>query len=304
MRCASLLGVVLLSLPSAGCGDDGGGGEEPVQEWLQVAAGGDHACGIDADGGLWCWGANDTGQLGNGTALDTSLPVAVTGLTEAVVEVSTGWKHTCAITVSGQAWCWGNNDIYQLGNGDTEAEPSAVPVQVVDMGNARSIAAGDAHTCAIKTDGTTWCWGLNVDGQLGDATGNFIDHIEPHQVSGVSGATSVCSSMVHSCVTTSSDVYCWGENLSNQLGPNGGVEDVNDTPVVVPGANLSGASMIACGDGHSCAVANGQIVCWGENGSGQLGDGTTTETATPTTVTGVSDATAVAASIDLSLIHI
>lgn len=267
-----------------------------MQEWLQISSGGDHACAIDPAGALWCWGANETGQLGNGGTESSPTPVAVTGISEAVVEVTTGWKHTCAITTSGQAWCWGNNDLGQLGNNDSE--PTANPVMVMNLADAKAIAAGDAHTCALRTDGTAWCWGLNADGQLGDGSGNFLDFIVPHQVAGVTGASSICSSFVHSCVTSSSGVYCWGENLSKQLGPNGGDADSLDTPVEVPGANLGGASMVACGDGHVCAVAGGQVVCWGENSKGQLGDGMMEETPTPTTVAGISGALAVAASID------
>lgn len=296
MRFRSLGYLCIGLLCTWACGDDGGS-DEQEQEWLEVSVGGDHACAIAADRTLWCWGASETGQLGNGDTASVSTPLQVSALTD-VIAVTTGWKHSCAITMGGQAWCWGNNDLYQLGNGDTEAEPSAVPVMVQGVSDAIAIAAGDAHTCAIRSGGSVWCWGLNAEGQLGTAEGDFFDAITPEQVPNVSSANSICASMVHTCVTTSSGVYCWGENLSNQLGPNGGDNDMLDAAVEVPGANITGASMIACGDGHTCAVAGGRAVCWGENGSGQLGDDSTTETATPTTVDGLAGVVAIAASID------
>lgn len=291
----ALSGPLLALAVAAGCGGDDASGTPPDATsagWTQIAAGGDHACGVAMDGSLWCWGASDSGQLGNGDMMSTSTPRQVSGLT-GVTSVAAGWKHTCAVDGSGQAWCWGFNDLQQLGNGT--ADPSASPVMVSGLSDATAIACGDAHSCAIRADKTVWCWGLNVDGQLGHGMLN-VDSAVPVQVAGLAGATSIAASFATSCATTMDGAaHCWGENLSGQLGP-AGSGDASDVPVAITG--VSGAVQIAAGDGHSCVVTSGnEVWCWGENGKGQLGDGTQVERTAPAKVPGVT-ATTVAASIN------
>src|SRR3989441_4033808 len=135
-----------------------------------VAGGGFHACMRLPDGTVQCWGRNNFGQLGNGDGnlADSSVPVAVRGLTTAT-RVVTGDSHTCALLGDGTVQCWGVGDSGQRGDG-TFNNISTVPVAVVGLSNAVAVAARGYHSCALLGDGTVWCWGRNVDGQLGNGT--------------------------------------------------------------------------------------------------------------------------------------
>ena len=135
-----------------------------------------HTCAIKADSSLWCWGANDYGQVGNGTAGGSvSSPVQI--MPSGVSSVSLGGAfdpdhpgHTCAIRQDGSLWCWGYNHNGQLGNGTGGFwQYSSSPTRVISSG-VSAVSAGGFHTCAIKTDGSLWCWGENAYGQLGNGT--------------------------------------------------------------------------------------------------------------------------------------
>jgi alpha-tubulin suppressor-like RCC1 family protein len=145
-----------------------------------LSAGSDHTCGITSTGAAYCWGYNFYGQLGNGnsgTDANSAVPVLVSapsGITWS--SISTGGNHTCAVATTGQAYCWGNDSVGQLGNSSTLNDDSAKPVEVAAPlgGNAltfSSIAAGAAHTCALTTTGTAHCWGIDGAGQLGNGSG-------------------------------------------------------------------------------------------------------------------------------------
>jgi alpha-tubulin suppressor-like RCC1 family protein len=132
----------------------------------QVVAGGSHTCALTESDDVWCWGANYSGQLGDGTTGGSSVPVRL-GL-ENVIELAAGTSHTCALVADGTVWCWGANRDGQLGDGSLDNRD--VPIQVAGLASVVEVTAGMAHTCARTLDGRVHCWGSNADGQLGDGT--------------------------------------------------------------------------------------------------------------------------------------
>jgi len=239
------------------CGVAGGAG-------AKVSAGGYHTCAIKQDGSLWCWGRNDYGQLGDGTYSDRTTPVQITS---GVSSVALGLYYTCAVKTDGSLWCWGDNYYGQIGDGTSGwGINKNTPVQIMSSG-VSSVALGGAHTCAVRTDGSLWCWGRNDYGQLGDGT--WTDKNTPVQIMS-SGVSSVALGDFHTCaVRTDGSLWCWGYNYYGQLGD--GTWTNKNTPVQIMS---SGVSSVALGGYHTCAVkTDGSLWCWGRNNYGQLGDG-------------------------------
>jgi len=251
---------------------------------VSVAAGSTHTCALTTAGGVQCWGENNSGKLGDGSTSKRTTPVAVAGLGSGVASVAAGDYHTCALTTAGAVQCWGNNYYGQLGDGSTT--PSSTPVAVVGLGSGvASVAAGIYHTCALTTAGAVKCWGNNADSQLGD--GSTTPSRTPVAVTGLgSGVASVAAGIYHTCaLTTAGAVKCWGNNAYSQLGD--GSTTPSRTPVAVAGLG-SGVASVAAGDFHTCALTTaGAVQCWGDNSSGQLGDGSTTPSSTPVAVVGL-----------------
>ena len=161
----------------------GAGRMSPGASWAHIAAGEYYDCGIRTDATLWCWGSNDSGQLGIGGATGQDLPRQVT--TPAAggwASITAGSYHTCATRTDGTLWCWGNNDSGQLGIGSESETGQDLPQQVTTPapGGWTSVTAGGFHTCATRTGGTLWCWGWGASGQLGIGNGN--DQDLPQQV--------------------------------------------------------------------------------------------------------------------------
>lgn len=151
-----------------------------------IGGGAEHTCALTTSGGVQCWGSNDiAGQLGNNSSINQPLPVDVTGLTSGVSAISAGSVHTCALTTTGGAKCWGNGNIGQLGNGSLDSSP--VPIDVVGLASGVSaIAAGRDHTCFLMASSGVKCTGFNGYGQLGDNTDQFrlspVDVILPSPI--------------------------------------------------------------------------------------------------------------------------
>lgn len=165
----------------------------------QVVAGAGHTCGLADNGMVYCWGRNDSGQLGDGTTEDRLTPVAVSGLSGAVA-IAAGRTHTCAILTNGSARCWGNNDNGQLGNGTTTDR--LTPVAVSGLSNAVAITTGDAHTCALLRNGTARCWGSNYWGQLGNETNNIETQPTPVVVNNLNNAVAITAGGQHTCAVS------------------------------------------------------------------------------------------------------
>ena len=239
----------------------------------EVAVGTEHACARADDGTLWCWGRNDYGQLGDGSNAFRAMPVQVSALAGLVVQVATTGTHTCARTIDGTLWCWGSNDSGQLGDGTTTDSPT--PLRVTPLGaNVRQVSTSPAsHTCACLADGTAWCWGHNDSGQLGDGTTS--QSAFPVQVSGLASVVEVSAGLSHTCARTSEGaLWCWGDNGGGQLG-NGisGQRAMATTPVPVAALGTDFVEVCA-GTGSTCARGrNGGIWCWGSRDFGRMGDG-------------------------------
>jgi alpha-tubulin suppressor-like RCC1 family protein len=241
-----------------------------------VSAGFDHTCGVTTDDRAFCWGVNQAGQLGDGTSASRPTPVAVAAAGRRFRQVRAGSAHTCALTDSDVAFCWGNNLYNQLGDGTTTNRP--LPVRVLGGLHWSLLNGGNRHTCGVTTENRAYCWGSNMEpegtgGQLGDGT--TIDRPRPVAVSGGLLIRQIDASIGvgHSCaVTTANRAYCWGTGFSGQLG--GGTATMELVPVAVAGSRRF--DHVSTGGNHSCGVTMaGRGFCWGWNGVGQVGDGTT-----------------------------
>jgi alpha-tubulin suppressor-like RCC1 family protein len=259
-----------------------------------LAAGWSYTCALTATGAGHCWGDNSFGQLGNGSTTGSSTPVAVSG-SLSFVGVVTGYDHTCGL--SGAAYCWGDNSSGQLGTGSTTS--SLPPVAV--SGSFSALATGNSHTCGLTHTGKAYCWGLNNMGQLGN--GSRVSSPTPVAVSGGLSFMGLATGTLHTCGLTSAGVaYCWGDNTHGKLGggtttgpetcfiggPGGGSFPCSTVPVHVETTlrlvSLSAGTAVGA---HTCALtATGAGYCWGDNSSGQLGNGSTTNSAIPVPVSG------------------
>lgn len=250
-----------------------------------VSIGGAHTCAVTTSDTVWCWGRNTDGQLGDGRRAASTTPVAVSGLGD-VTAITTGVYHTCALTAGGTVWCWGDNNAGALG---TDGEPSAdeaTPARVGGTGDRFvAVSAGTSHTCAVTAAGAVTCWGLNDGGQLGN--GDTEASGVPVAVVGLdSGVTSLTAGSHHTCaLLSSSAVRCWGLNTHGELGDGTRVGTLVPASIV----GLDGDATALSGGGlHTCAtLADHSTWCWGRNSEGQLGNGTTTDSATPTRVVGL-----------------
>lgn len=263
----------------------------------EISTGQLHACAITKDGKIYCWGNNDSGQLGNGSGKISSTPTivnmsgALSGKT--IKDVELNMNSSCAIASNDLAYCWGYGANGQLGNG--AGSGSSSPVQVSMPGalaseTIKSITLGWTHGCAIATDDAVYCWGDNSEGQLGN--GSTTQSLVPTPVtttgalSGL-GAKAVTAGRNFTCIIASNDrPYCWGAGASGQLGNSASVQST--TPVAVTSSGvLNGKVLTTISSGwlNTCAASSdGKVFCWGYGGSGQLGNNSTGSSNTPVAI--------------------
>src|SRR5436190_157576 len=246
-----------------------------------VAAGRAHTCAVGVPVSdstyVYCWGANDHGQVGDSTNVQRTAPVAVAGgICFAVV--TAGTNHTCAIaTATGRTYCWGDNTFGQVGDSSTTARNSPMPV--AGAHTFIEISAGGNHTCGVTGALEVYCWGENADGQLGDGT--TTQRTAPVLVTGGVSFTRIFVGGQFSCAEANNEaLHCWGRNLEGELG----IGTFNSVLTPQPaGSNVSPG--VTGGDRHACATALGQVAyCWGSNTFGQLGDGPTTTRPSPVVI--------------------
>jgi alpha-tubulin suppressor-like RCC1 family protein len=260
----------------------------------QIVAKYNSTCALTSAGGVKCWGDNQNGQLGDGTTTNRGAPVDVSGLTSGVMRITGGDGNTCAVLTSGAVKCWGNNAEGSVGNGTTGGNVLA-PAAVTGLTGsgtawALDVASSGNTSCAISKVGTK-CWGTDALGKIGNgggADGIFSTPTAANLQSGVqlSLAQGHACSLVLNSDTGLRGVKCWGQNNAGQLGD--GTTTTRFAPVDVTGMTgvTSGVVGLSTGHfGHTCAVTDaGGVKCWGNNNSGQLGNGTSTTSPNPTPV--------------------
>lgn len=274
----------------------------------RISAGNSHSCGLNAVGTAYCWGENGSGQLGNGVTGGTStIPVAVSTSVK-FSSVVTGNIHTCALSLSGIAYCWGNNFTGRLGDGSTFS--SNIPVLVANPEGGpesySSISASNGHTCTVSLNRNAYCWGDNGSGQLGNSGAGPSSNL-PLLVSNPSAGPetyiSISAGYSHTCALSSSNVaYCWGRNIEGQLGNTSNT--VSSIPVLVTAAVGVTYTDISAGNDFSCGIqANGSAYCWGNNGNGNLGDNTISSSNAPVLVSNPSTGSVAYSSIATGGFH-
>ncbi len=242
---------------------------------VAVAIGSAHSAALKSDGAVWTWGANESGQLGNGSSTFSATPVAVSGAAGAVA-VDVGLDHTLMLKNDGSVWSWGGNNNHQLGDGTKVSR--SIPILSTVAPEAVGIGSGYGYSVAIKPDGTVARWGLN---------GTVV-------MPGLSGIVGVSAGNNHAlAVKSDGTVWGWGDNTYGQLGI-GNAGGYYTSGVQVPG--LSGIVEVAAGAMHSVARRNdGQVFAWGQNRKGALGDGSFTSRLSPVAMTPTVAARSIAA---------
>jgi alpha-tubulin suppressor-like RCC1 family protein len=250
----------------------------PTDDRGIIAAGGRHSCMLNS-GKVFCWGANDRGQLGDGESESRDVAGGI-ALDLEFAQISAGIAHSCGVTRSGDAYCWGSDDRGQLGDATTTSRNA--PVRVAGNLSFQLVRTGVAHTCGLTASGEIACWGLNDHGQLGDGT--QATRFTPVTLKLAQRFISLTVGWNHSCAIAFDGVaYCWGDNSAGQLGDG----THNDQKLPMPVIGGLHYTSIAAGSGHTCAITDGgDAFCWGRNTYGQLGTGNEADQASPMRVEG------------------
>lgn len=257
-------------------------------DWIKVSAGNQHIMAIRADGTAWGWGTNGSGQLGDGSPTNRSVPVSVTGGIKNWIQISASIDHTIGLRADGTAWGWGLNDVGQVGNNDT-ADVSVPNPVVGNFTDVLQVDAGGIHNALLRTNGTVWCWGEGQDGRLGN--GSTQDRSSPVSVlGGITNFIQVSAGFnFTSALRADGTIWCWGRNSKGQLGD--GSTTARSSPVPIVGGITDWTQISSGGDaaieGFTIAIrSDGTAWSWGGNGTGALGNGGSGDRSSPVSVVG------------------
>lgn len=251
--------------------------------WTAIATGTQHTCGIGEEGSLWCWGGNNSGELGIGPPgageRDYRRYPSEVDAPSRWKAISAGLQHSCGIREDSSMWCWGWGFVGQLGDGRTSSSPW--PVRAGTDTNWVSISAGSQYNCGIRDDGTLWCWGSDSWGRLGLGE-DRSPSLEPAQVGADTDWSQVSARAEHTCaVRQSGTLWCWGRGAEGQLGI--GSTEQRNTPTRV--GDASDWASVSAGGKHTCALrTDGSLWCWGQGAEGRLGHGDRIDRDLPTRV--------------------
>lgn len=266
MTAATCVGVALLAIPILSTAEPSGSAGAPSGP--RVSLGQYHSCAIDADGGLWCWGWNGCGQLGDGSTDDAIEPRRI-GEHKDWTAIQAGERFTCGLRAPGTLWCWGKepgarNCMQPAKDGKAAKlikRHVSKPRRVGEDSDFRAVTAHHRHACAIKGDGSMWCWGENEGGQLGNGTKQL--QTTPVRVGERSDWKQVSAGRDYTCgLTTDGKAWCWGGNVLGVLGNGTAKERTAPTPVAGEGRY----SEISAGDYSTHALSgDGSVWQWGSS---------------------------------------
>ena len=243
---------------------------EPLPEQtLHVVGGLYQSCAWEQGRGVWCWGDNAHGELGDGTLQSsltpTSTQVSAAGLKQLVLAQGNSGSFGCALSASKTVQCWGTNIYGQLGDGTTVSR--STPAPVAGLSDVIALSSGPQHTCALLSNGHISCWGFGNSCELGGGCPSFS--ITPREVAGIADATQLTVGLQYSCALRSdATVWCWGGNAYGQVGVG------HRTAVLQPAQVLDLTDVVRLeGDlFNACAqTRNGRVFCWGQSAHGFLG---------------------------------
>jgi len=247
---------------------------------------------VTSAGVAYCWGSDQFGQIGDGSSLTERLTPTATGAMPALKNVRAGYHHTCALTTTGVAYCWGRNNLGQIGNGTgglTASDMVPLPTPVTAPGVFTDLDAGAGHTCGIVSE-RVYCWGWNAAGQLGSTgatmcLGNRLCTKVPTRISGGRKYSAVSAGASHTCgIDPGGVAYCWGANVAGELGDGTTIQRTDDTRAV----STVQFKSIRAGGGFTCGISLANTAyCWGSNSMGKLGLGDVVDRLTPTLVPGL-----------------
>jgi alpha-tubulin suppressor-like RCC1 family protein len=227
----------------------------PVSNLRDVAGmtnGSSHTCAWTTSGAAHCWGYNISGQVGDGTEEERHSPVPVLGLEAGVVSMTGGYDHTCALVEGGRVFCWGANHVGQLGVTDVAVE-STTPLEVEALGTGiTAVATSNDYTCALKADGSLWCWGTMIWSGTGNAVPQRIEALGNDVTSFDVGDWHVCA------IRADGSLWCWAGSIPE---PNPAVANMEPEEVTALGKDVISVS---AGGYHTCAIrSGGSLWCWG-----------------------------------------